>query len=134
MKRIIATWDEEKRAIPIWDNNKTRTIHKKCIQYHFSNEDKVLAFCNCTLQAFWDGVYISELIRNDEKIRMKKYENIKQSLETAELFLECIDVDKIKNKQNFFRYKTMLEGQWYVYNALSLKLRNLLSEKIPNGK
>jgi len=134
MKKIIATWDDEKRTVPSWEDNKIRRIFKKCIQYHFSNEDKVSAFDSCVLQSFWDGVFIAELIRHNEKIRMEKYENFKQSLEAAELFLECIDVEKIKNKRFFFMNKEMLEGQWHVYQTLDLKLQNLLSEKIPNGK
>ena len=134
MKRIIPSWDDEKRMIPSWKDEKTREICKNYIQYDFNNEDKVLAFYDCTLQSVWDGTFIAESIRYHEKIRMEKYKNFKQSLESAELFLECIDIEKINDKRDFFDTKEMLEGQWRVFHTLPLELRNLLSEKIPNGK
>ena len=134
VQKIIATWDDEKRTVPSWEDNKKRGIFKKCIQYHFSNEDKVLAFYNCTLQSVWDGTFIAESIRYHQKIRMEKYKNFKQSLEAAELFLECIDVEKINDKRDFFNTRQLLEGQWGVFHTLPLELQNLLSEKIPNGK
>lgn len=134
MKRIIPSWDDEKRMIPSWKDEKTREICKNYIQYDFNNEDKVSAFYDCTLQSVWDGTFIAESIRYHQKIRMEKYKNFKQSLEAAELFLECIDVEKINDKQDFFDDKQLLEGQWKVFHTLHLALQNLLSERIPNGK
>lgn len=134
MKRIIPSWDDEKRMIPSWCDEETREICKNYIQYDFNNEDKVLAFYDCTLQSVWDGTFIAESIRYHEKIRMEKYKNFKQSLESSELFLECIDMGKINDKRDFFDTKEMLEDQWRVFLTLPLELRNLLSDKIPNGK
>jgi len=116
-----------KKAIPFWDDEKTRDMMGESIPSYFDNGDKIAEIQGCFIMAIEFSKRILQEIKHNLGNGEFFYKMIKQRLESAELILKT-------NKKNiphgeYVTLEKMLEDQWKSYHTWKIVFQKLDSKK-----